>query len=441
MGVENLILQDSPYHTLYLDGVEDVEIRHISIINRRTYNDGHGLIDLSAFNTDGIDVSGSRIWVHDVDIWTQDDCIAVKDDHFGDLSSDMVFERVNASGLGFVVGSIHSTHVRNITFRNSYLHQPVKGIYMKFAIPFFEQPGGLVEDIHYENITMESPSQWPIWIGPAQQSDARNPCHPGPCSLCWPMLPTSQCHMTDKSSFRNLVLRNIQINNPKISTGVILAADSNQMTNVLFEDVRVTQGKPVPYATYNLNETFPGRRQPINDPFVRINSYKNGEAVDSALTLEDDLNRILARSFDSPEEYFQEPLHTVWVGWLSLGMLLLVTIISTLYYFLQKAPMYDNTLKLDRRIHEPLISSSSKKALHQQLYRHPSLEPKKKWFGIVLILLVLVLMFQQPKPGLPSWPFRKKEWQKTDRYFRCEGVFNGIANGSTWPVPECFEKL
>lgn len=45
--IENIILQDSPYHTLYLDAVNHVEVRHISIINRRTYHDGHSFVDLT----------------------------------------------------------------------------------------------------------------------------------------------------------------------------------------------------------------------------------------------------------------------------------------------------------------------------------------------------------------------------------------------------------
>jgi hypothetical protein len=39
-----------------------------------------------------------------------------------------------------------------------------KGIYLKFR-----KNGGNISNILYENIYMESPEQWPIWIGPAQQ--------------------------------------------------------------------------------------------------------------------------------------------------------------------------------------------------------------------------------------------------------------------------------
>jgi Glycosyl hydrolases family 28 len=137
--IENLIFRDSPYHTLFLDTVNRVEIRHVSIVARRTKaaaeeeaqqlgggggGPAHGLMDLTAFNTDGIDVSGHNVWVHDCDIWVQDDCIAVKDHgnhsylYYNDslprrqqqqhyVSSNMTFERINATGLGgFVIGSI-----------------------------------------------------------------------------------------------------------------------------------------------------------------------------------------------------------------------------------------------------------------------------------------------------------------------------------------------
>lgn len=69
--IENIILKDSAYHSLHLSGVNNVEIRNISIVARRTHRDGHSFLDLSAFNTDGIDVCGHNIHVHDVDIWNQ----------------------------------------------------------------------------------------------------------------------------------------------------------------------------------------------------------------------------------------------------------------------------------------------------------------------------------------------------------------------------------
>jgi hypothetical protein len=64
--------------------------------------------------------------------------------------------------------------VRNITFRDSYLYQTFKGIYLKFRHhdnPVWQGQHGHVEDILFENITIEEPIQWGVWIGPAQQAD------------------------------------------------------------------------------------------------------------------------------------------------------------------------------------------------------------------------------------------------------------------------------
>ena len=51
---------------------------------RRTNEDHHGIIDLTAFNTDGFDVTGRNVWIHDCVVWAQDDCIAVKVLHYRD---------------------------------------------------------------------------------------------------------------------------------------------------------------------------------------------------------------------------------------------------------------------------------------------------------------------------------------------------------------------
>jgi hypothetical protein len=49
----------------------NIEIRNSHINNRRTNADGHGAIDSTAFNTDGFDVSGDHVYIHDCSIWNQ----------------------------------------------------------------------------------------------------------------------------------------------------------------------------------------------------------------------------------------------------------------------------------------------------------------------------------------------------------------------------------
>lgn len=225
--VENLLFLDSAYWTFWVHEVDGLEVRFSEISARRTDFENHTLVDMSAFNTDGFDVTGKNVWIHDCKVWCQDDTIAVKDG-----SENMLFERINASGVGLTIGSIGSTTVRNITFRDSIMENSYKGIYMKFR----DGDGGLIEDVTFQNITINNPSQWPIWIGPAQQSDSRRLCAAHPCSICWPELPGSECN-APLSQYRNILLKDITINNSKMSPGVILGNSSTQMENVVFENV------------------------------------------------------------------------------------------------------------------------------------------------------------------------------------------------------------
>ena len=127
----------------------------------------------------------------------------MKDDpRTGAPSENMLFERINASGLGLTIGSVSSGVVRNITFRDCYLRATVKGLYLKFARPVNSSADiGHVSDITYENIYLDAVQQWPIWIGPAQQADASNRAHaPSPtlirfrAILCIPSCATLLCY-------------------------------------------------------------------------------------------------------------------------------------------------------------------------------------------------------------------------------------------------------
>lgn len=68
--VERLYLLESPYWTFWCDACEELEVRHSKVSAARTSLASHGLVDLSAFNTDGFDVAGQRIWIHDVEVTT-----------------------------------------------------------------------------------------------------------------------------------------------------------------------------------------------------------------------------------------------------------------------------------------------------------------------------------------------------------------------------------
>lgn len=226
--IENILFKDSAFWTCYMEDSDGLEISHSQVSARWTRQDNHTLIDLQAFNTDGFDVTGKNVYIHDCDIWCQDDCISVKDG-----SEDMLFERITCSGLGLVIGSIGDSVVNNITFRDSYMPYPVKGIYMKTRWRDSAPTGSAsISNVLYENITMDSPEQYGIWIGPAQQTGQ-------PCSLAWTLVPRAECLMSGFQTWTNITLRNIIINNPKNSPGVLMGNISNPIHNLTFDGVVV----------------------------------------------------------------------------------------------------------------------------------------------------------------------------------------------------------
>ena len=246
--VEHIVFLDPPEWTTWFNGVENLEIRYSAIDVRRNDRDEHGLWNLGSLNTDGFDVKGKNIYIHDVDIWNDDDCICVKDSHGADkipCSQDMVFENIRASGLGLALGSIRAredhTCIRNITFRNAYMHNTVKGIYLKTRSGY-DGPGdyasGIVEDVLFENVTMFEPKQWPIWIGPNQAAYA------DACALEWPYCPVGvlcRCPVPAEISVKNITLKDIKIIRPDGSPGLVMANSTNPFERITFDNVIVEE--------------------------------------------------------------------------------------------------------------------------------------------------------------------------------------------------------
>ncbi|UJR17717.1 hypothetical protein I4U23_004615 [Adineta vaga] len=267
--IENILLKNSPKWTFYGKDIANLEIRHTDVDARRHPNvQWHDLDELTAFNTDGFDVSGINIWIHDCNIWNDDDCIAVKqqdsNSFHSSCSENMLFERINASGVGLTIGSIgpstaHSC-VHNITFRNCTMYNTFKGIYLK-SRPGEEGHTGEISNILYENIQIYNASQWAIWLGPQQAA------FKGACSLLWPFIPGMACPIPSGITWNNITLRNITLNDPQISPGVIIGNSSNPMKNILFDNVFVKNPGSRPwgknyYACSNIEGIAQGNTEP-----------------------------------------------------------------------------------------------------------------------------------------------------------------------------------
>ena len=67
--VEKILFKQPPYWTTLFDDVDGVTIRHSNISVHRTNATTHDIVELQAFNTDGFDVAGRNVHIHDVQIW------------------------------------------------------------------------------------------------------------------------------------------------------------------------------------------------------------------------------------------------------------------------------------------------------------------------------------------------------------------------------------
>ncbi|KAG5930376.1 hypothetical protein E4U42_001621 [Claviceps africana] len=106
-SVHDLALVDSPAFHLTLDNSTNGEV--YNVIVHGGYRGG----------LDGIDVWGSNIWVHDVEVSNKDECVTVKSP-----ANNILVESVhcNWSG-GCAMGSLSTgTAISNIVYRNIYTH-------------------------------------------------------------------------------------------------------------------------------------------------------------------------------------------------------------------------------------------------------------------------------------------------------------------------------
>ena len=193
----------------------------------------------------------------------------------------MLIENTVLSGFGASIGSVPAdvvsagdtpNCVRNITFRNISMPETGKGVYVK-SNPDCRHPhaAARIQDILFEDVAIIRPRWWAIWIGPQQQHQPGGKLGQD-CALAYPIYkacPTQGC-----VDFRNITLRNVSVESPLISPGVILGNSTNPM-EVTFDGVRVSFAgdvvPPFPFGKqYRCNGTsltlVPGS---VNSPLPR----------------------------------------------------------------------------------------------------------------------------------------------------------------------------
>jgi hypothetical protein len=81
------------------------------------------------------------------------------------------------------------------------------------------------------------------------------------------MLPQAECFPIPQSIFRNITLRNVEINNLITSPGVIMGSTQSPIDNIHFDGVRVSSACSAARSHDRL-ESFPGLLHEIDDPYV-----------------------------------------------------------------------------------------------------------------------------------------------------------------------------
>ena len=282
--VESIRMINSPNFHLLLADVARVEVRFVHVeVNRKAIRGakalrrmlrlqanetipsawgagGNPVLQPEDLNTDGIDPSGTDIYIHDSYINNDDDSIAVKpctrrrctNAATDGCTANLLVENMVLSGFGASVGSVPADVVRegdtrncirNVTFRNISMPETGKGIYIK-SNPDCSHPNAsaLIQDILFETVRITNPRWWAIWIGPQQQHQPGSPLGQD-CAIDYPISPA--CPTQACVDFRGIVLRDVTVESPVLSPGVILGNESNPM-DVTFDGVAVTKWNIVP---------------------------------------------------------------------------------------------------------------------------------------------------------------------------------------------------
>jgi len=131
-------------------------------------------------NTDGFDLAGQNIYIHDCNVTNFDDAIAVKptgktgNNPFGiSCTGNLTAENMHVTyGVGMSIGSVPPEPTDNcvdgVVFRNITFAAPLKTVYVK-SNEGRNGGTGLIQNVRYEGIRATDAIWWPIYVGPQQQ--------------------------------------------------------------------------------------------------------------------------------------------------------------------------------------------------------------------------------------------------------------------------------
>lgn len=277
--IENFTGRNSPqFHFNVNDGLNVIARNQTVMVDVEAQKSllmsaGHWDIEASLptfpLNTDGFDFSVQNAIYDNLYIENYDDAIAVKPCHSGykfcTCSSNQYASNLRIKfSVGATIGSVPPNSgvncVRNITFENVHMENPFKGIYIK------SNPGttgsGIIDQITYKNMTIDWALWYPVWIGPQQQQQPKDP-HGGSadtgCSFFYPLNRT--CATNPLITMQNIKLQDIKITNTLLLPGVILCDPANPCKNIVFDNVSSEGGLELVQKTWechNVEGTITG---------------------------------------------------------------------------------------------------------------------------------------------------------------------------------------
>ena len=254
--MEGFTAIDSPHFNFHMTDMLNLEIRYINIeTNWRKQvelSKKYGKFDFDLnipmfpFNTDGFDPAGRNIYIHDCEIENWDDAVAVKPSSGKDritCSENVLVENVKVKyGVGASIGSVsaNSAHncVNNVTFRNMDFEEPMKAIYIK------PNPGGTegvdsasISNIVYENITINNPIWFAIYIGPQQMKE---PDGAGTGCMLYPFGGGDDaCPTNPLVTIENVTLKDVSITGG-VTPGIVRCNETAPCTGMVFDNVKYT---------------------------------------------------------------------------------------------------------------------------------------------------------------------------------------------------------
>jgi polygalacturonase len=223
--LENITLQNSPKYNFVPDECTDLVCSNVTILN-----------PARSANTDGIDPSAcENVLITKCRIDTGDDNIAIKSGHKV-AGREFACENITVSdctflhGHGMSIGSETSGGVRNLTVTNCTFQDTENGIRIKSQ----RGKGGLVENILYEDLSMENVDPAVTFTSYYMYSSAGDAVQKSA-----PQQDTAQAVTEGTPIYRNIRIRNLTATCQR-GAGTIMGLPESPITGVTFENVNIS---------------------------------------------------------------------------------------------------------------------------------------------------------------------------------------------------------